>query len=604
MSTRTPHGQGAPVSGAPASTATPAAPVARRIPHSSTRHGTTLTDDYAWLRADNWQEVMKRPETLDPAIRAHLEAENAYTAAMLADTEALQAELFAEMKGRIKEDDQGVPTPDGPWAYTSKFATGGEHPVLIRVPREGGAEQVLLDGDAMSKGKPYWNLEGAEHSPDHRLLAYALDDTGSEHCAIRVRDIEAGRDLSDEIANASGGVEWSPDSRSFYYTLLDENHRSLKLYRHDLGTPQSADPLIYGETDKGLFVGVGATQSRRFIVVRVRDHTLSELRLIDTERPSSAPVLVAPRTQDHEYSLDHSGGLFYILTNSGGAEDFRIMTAPVDAPQQENWTELVPHKPGRLIMAITAYKNHLVRFEREDGLPRVVIRRLSDGAEHAIAFDEAAYSLWNPDGYEFDTRTIRYVYSSLTRPAETWDYDMETRERTLRKVQEVPSGHDAAQYESLRVIAPALDGEMVPVSLLYRRGTKLDGSAPLLLYGYGSYGFAMPASFSVSRLSLVDRGWVYAIAHIRGGKDKGYRWYTDGKLQNKRNTFTDFVAAGEYLARGGVHLARENRRPWRLGRRVVGGRRGQHGPGPVPGHRSPRCRSWTSSTRYWTIVCP
>ena len=544
MTNRTPSKGGNPGS-RPA--ATP--PVAAIHPQSFTRHGVTITDNYAWLRDANWQDVMRKPELLNPEIRAYLEAENAYTAAMLADTEESQGVLFREMKGRIKEDDSGVPSPDGPWAYSHRYVTGGEHPRLVREPRAGGAEQVLIDGDAMAKDLAYWQLENAAHSPDHKLLAYTVDDTGSEFCTIRVRDLATGRDLPDEITNAGSTLVWPPDAKAFYYNQLDDNHRSLKLFKHVLGTPAGTDELIFDEPDKGLFVGAGATQSQRFIVVHVRDHTQTELRLIDTMRADAEPVLVAGRTPLHEYNIEHSGDLLYILTNSGGAEDFRIVTAPVEAPGQANWRELIAHKPGRLILSMTAYKDHLVRLEREDGLPRIIVRRLSDGAEYAIAFDEEAYSLGFLDGYEFDTRTIRFVYSSLTTPSQTFDYDMETRARTLRKVQEVPSGHDAADYVTRRVMAPAKDGELVPVTLLYRRGTKLDGSAPLLLYGYGSYGFAMPASFSTARLSLVDRGFVYAIAHIRGGKDKGQRWYLDGKLGKKINTFADFIAAGEYLCK-------------------------------------------------------
>ena len=524
-------------------------PVAAKHPKRIEQLRRVRVDEYAWMKDDNWQQVLRDPKTLRADVREHLDAENAYTKAMLAGTEALQAQMFAEMKGRIKEDDSGVPSPDGPWAYSHRYVTGGEHPLLVREPRGGGAEQVLLDGDAMAKGHAYWDLENSVHSPDHRLLAYAVDDTGSEYCTIRVRDLATGADLPDAIGNAGSTLVWMPDSKALYYNELDDNHRSLKLFRHTLGGPNGADELIYAEADKGLFVGAGTTQSERFIIIRVRDHTLTELQLIDTLRPGAPAVLVAPRATGHEYSIDHSGGLLYILTNSSGAEDFRIVTAPISAPTQDNWRELIAHKAGRLILSMTAYKNHLVRLEREDGLPRIVIRRLSDGAEHAIAFDEEAYSLNFMDGFEFDTATIRFVYSSMTTPSQTFDYDMETRARILRKVQEVPSGHNAADYVSRRVMAPANDGALVPVSLLYRRGTNLDGSAPLLLYGYGSYGIAMPASFSTSRLSLVDRGFVYAIAHIRGGKDKGYRWYLDGKLDKKINTFTDFIAAGEFLTR-------------------------------------------------------
>jgi len=449
-------------------------PRAEIIPSSYTRHGVTIRDDYAWLRDANWQELMRKPEVLDPKIRAYLEAENAYTEAMLADTRELQDTLFAEMKGRIKEDDSGVPTPDGPWAYSHRYVTGSEHPRIVREPRAGGAEQVLLDGDAMAKGKAYWDLANHVHSNDHRLMAYTVDDTGSEYCTIRVRDLATGEDLPDRIENAGSNLVWTADSRAFYYNVLDDNHRSLRLFRHQLGQTAASDELIYAEADKGLFVSMGETQSRRFLALRVGDHTMTEYRLIDTERPGAAPVLLAPRRIGHEYSVEHSGGLLYILTNSCGAEDFRIMTAPVDAPLEANWRELIAHKPGRLILSITAYKNHLVWIEREDGLPRIVIRRLSDGVEHAIAFDEPAYSLGFMDGYEFDTTTLRFVYSSMTTPSETFDYDTEARTRVLRKVQEVPSGHNPADYVTARVMAPARDGELVPISVLYRKGTKLD----------------------------------------------------------------------------------------------------------------------------------
>ena len=525
------------------------APKAVIKPQTFTRHGIAIRDDYAWLRDAHWQEVMRRPETLDPQIRAHLDAENVYTAAMLADTQEPQDILFREMKGRIKEDDSGVPSPDGPWAYFFRYEKGSEHPRLVREPRSGGPEQTLLDGDAMAKDLAYWQLENSAHSPDHKLLAYTVDDTGSEYCTIRVRDLATGTDRPDAIGSAGSALAWSPDAAALYYNQLDDNHRSLKLFRHVLGTSVETDELIFAEPDTALFVGAGATQSKRFIVVHVRDHTQTELRLIDTEHPGATPVLVAARTPLHEYSIEHSGDTLYILTNSGGAEDFRIVTAPANAPGEGKWRELIAHKPGCLILSMTAYKNHLVRLEREDGLPRIIIRRLSDGDEHAIAFDEEAYSLGFLDGYEFDTPVIRFVYSSMTTPSQTFDYDMDTRVRTLRKVQEVPSGHDAADYVSRRIMAPAKDGELVPVSLLYRKGTKLDGSAPLLLYGYGSYGIAMPASFSTARLSLVDRGFIYAIAHIRGGKDKGQGWYLDGKLGKKINTFTDFIAAGEHLCK-------------------------------------------------------
>ncbi len=529
----------------------PAPPVAARRPTTSVRHGVEINDEYAWLRADNWQEVMREPEVLDPEIRAYLEAENAYTEAALSGTAALQDTLFNEMKGRIKEDDSTVPTADGPHEYFTSFVTGGQYPRICRRPRGGGPEEVLLDGNKEADGKAYWQLGDAAHSPDHRYLAYAVDEKGSELFTIMVRDLATGKDLVEAIPDTRSSIIWGNDSQTLFYVRLDDNQRPLFVFRHKLGTTGEGDELIYEEKDHGFYVGVGQTQSGRFITIEAHDHQTTEIYLIDADKPDTAPRLVEPREHGHEYSIEHHGDRLFITTNSGGAEDFRICEAPLADPAMSNWTEMIPHKPGRLILEAVAFKGHLARLEREDGLPRIVLRKLADGSEHHIAFDEEAYSLGMAAGYEFDTTSLRFTYSSMTTPVRVFDYDMESRARVLRKEQEVPSGHNPADYVTRRLQAPAADGETVPVSLLYRKGTPLDGSAPLLLYGYGSYGISIPASFSTSRLSLVDRGFVFAIAHIRGGKDKGYRWYTGGKKETKLNTFTDFIAAGEHLVKEG-----------------------------------------------------
>lgn len=528
-----------------------AAPIARSRPLVTVRHGVRLIDDYSWLRAENWQDVMRDPGLLDPEIRAHLEAENAYTDAQLAETRDLQGVLFAEMKGRIKEDDSTVPAPDGPFEYYVSYVTGGQYPRLMRRPRGGTTETLLLDGNAEAQDKSYWQLGSAAHSDDHRLLAYAVDDKGSELFTVRVRDLATGLDLPDVIPDTRGAVVWARDNRTLFYVRLDANHRPLSVYRHTVGTPAEADVLVYEEADIGFYVGVGQTQSGRFIVIDAHDHQTSEAYLISADEPHGPMRIVSPRRHGHEYQVEHQEERLIITTNSGGAEDFRICEAPISAPGEENWREIVPHKPGRLIIETVALRHHLVRLEREDGLPRIVITRTADGSEHAIAFDEEAYSLSMSAGYEFDTTMLRFSYSSMTTPAQVFDYEMETRERTLRKTQEVPSGHDPGDYVTRRIQAPAPDGELVPVSILYRKGTPLDGSAPLFLYGYGAYGIPIPAGFSTARLSLVDRGFVFAIAHIRGGKDKGYRWYTQGKLTKKVNTFTDFIAAAEHLVKLG-----------------------------------------------------
>jgi oligopeptidase B len=410
--------------------------------------------------------------------------------------------------------------------------------------------EVLLDGNQMAEGQPYFELGGITQSHDHRFLAYGVDDKGSELYSLRIRDFSTGLDLDDAVPETTGYGIWSADNEWLFYVRQDENHRPRQVFRHKRGTSGGDDVLVYDEPDAGFFVSVGETSDRRFITIGCGDQQTSEVRLIDSGNVDAPPVLVAAREVEHDYSVEHHDGRLIILTNSGDAEDFRIVETPVGAGY-DAWREIEPHRPGRLILGLEVFKDYLVRLETEQGLPRLVIRKWADGSEHSNAFDEEAYSLGMVGGYEYDTKTLRFSYSSMTTPAQVFDYDMATRERTLRKTQEVPSGHNSTDYVTRRVMAPAPDGETVPVSLLYRATTPLDGSAPLLLYGYGSYGISMPASFSSNRLSLVDRGFIYAIAHIRGGKEKGYRWYKQGRRETKTNTFTDFIAAGRYLAAEG-----------------------------------------------------
>lgn len=528
---------------------TPSAPplAAARKPFVTRHHGIEKTDDFAWLRAPNWQEVMRDPGRLDPEIRAVLEAENAYQAEAMAGTTELRKQLVREMRGRIKEDDSSVPMKDGEWAYGIRFEEGGEQPKHVRTPSAGGETQVILDGDAEASGKEYFRLGGTEHSPDHSLLAWASDDNGSEFYRVRFRDIATARDREETIADTAGGGSFTPDGKWFFYTRLDDNHRPSRLFLHRMGDDPANDRLIHEEADPGMFLSAGLTQSRDYIVIDTHDHETSQAWLLPSRDPLAQPVLVAAREEGVEYSIDEGDGVLYILTNRDGAKDFKIVTAPAEAPGVENWRDLVAHEPGRLILDHAVYKRHLVWLERANGLPRIVIRRLADGQTHAIAFAEEAYSLGLTGAWEFDTNVIRFSYSSMTTPSELFDYDMETRERTLLKVQQVPSGHDPARYVTRRIFAPALDGELVPVSLLYLRDTPLDGTAPCLLYGYGSYGITIPASFNTNCLSLVDRGFVYAIAHVRGGKDKGFGWYEAGKRERKINTFTDFIAVARHL---------------------------------------------------------
>jgi oligopeptidase B len=522
-------------------------PAAPRRPAPFTRHGVTVADDYAWLKDPDWQKVLRDPSLLQPDIRAYLEAENRYAEERLRPTEALQKALVAEMRGRIKEDDSGVPMPDGPFAYTWKYRSGGQHEQIGRLPRDGGEFQTILDGDALAKASDYFKFGGRRHSPDHELEAWSADLRGSEYFTIRVRRWQTGEDLPDTLTQASGSVVWGRDSTFFLYVQVDENHRPLKVFRHRLGTPQSADELVYEEKDIGWFTHIGESASGRFCIISGGDHDTSEERLVDLAGPDAVPRLIQLRETGVRYSVDDRDEELFILTNADDAIDFRIATAPLATPDRAHWCELVAHRPGVYILSTELFAGHLVRLERENALPSIVIRDLRSGAEHSIAFDEAAYSLDMHGGYEFETTTLRFSYSSMTTPAEVYDYDMATRQRVLRKRQEIPSGHDPARYVTTRIFARAQDGVEVPVSLLHRRDVLTDGSAPLLLYGYGSYGMAMPASFSSNRLSLVDRGFVYAIAHIRGGADKGWGWYLDGKREKKTNTFDDFIAVGRAL---------------------------------------------------------
>ena len=597
----------------------PKPPIAPRKPVIRTLHGRRRIDDYAWLRDDNWQQVMRDPTVLQTDIRAHLDAENAWTETVMAPAGALRATLFDEFRGRIEEDDSSVPAKDGEWEYYRRYREGGQHPVMCRRPagKAGGnakdaaattsatggtadgtvandatgdrasadtagnvigtagnriGEEILLDGDAEAEGKSYYRIGDSGHSPDHRRFGWTVDENGSEFYTLRVKDLDTSRRFDDVIERCSGAFEWAADGRTLFYTELDDNHRPCRVFRHRLGDDPADDTLVYEEPDPGFFLHVAATESRRFLVIDAHDHVTSEVRLVDANRPGDAPVLVAAREPGIEYDVSHHGDRLIILTNAGGAEDFKIVEAPLEwskpvpctpaapvgarpprrsplaSPGRAHWNDLVPHRPGVLIVAFAVFTRRLVRLERENALPRIVVRDLESGEEHTVAFEEEAYSLGLVPGYEFETDTLRFTYSSMTTPEHVFDYDMRTRERIVRKVQEVPSGHDPADYVTRRIMAPSHDGEAVPVSLLYRRDTPIDGSAPLLLYGYGSYGMSMPASFGTTRLSLVDRGFVYAVAHVRGGTERGYAWYTNGKLAKKTNTFHDFIAAARALA--------------------------------------------------------
>src|SRR5438874_4462704 len=522
-------------------------PVAPRHPHHFVIHGMTVSDDYAWLKDKNWQEVLRDPSVLNADIRGYLEAENNYTESLLGHTAGLQKTLVAEMRGRIKEDDSSVPAPDGPYAYLRKFREGGQHELFGRAPRNGGAVEILLDGDELAATQQYFKFGGARHSPDHRLEAWSADIKGSEYFAVRVGDWSNGADLDDLVEETDGAVVWSTDCKSFFYVKLDENHRPMQVWRHRLGVPQADDILVYEEHDSGWFTHIHESSSGRFCMIAGGDHETSEQRLVELANPGAPPRLIAARESGVQYSLADRGDELFILTNADSAIDFKIVTAPLNSPERANWRDLIPYREGIYVLDLELYSGHLVRLERANALPAIIVRDLTSGEEHAIAFDETAYSLDTMGGYEFDTTNLRFSYSSMTTPSEVYDYDMAKRTRILRKRQEIPSGHDASDYVTTRIMAISHDGAEVPVSILHRKDLRRDGSAPVLLYGYGSYGMAMPASFSANRLSLVDRGFVYAIAHISGGTDKGWGWYRDGKSEKKTNSLEDFAASARAL---------------------------------------------------------
>jgi oligopeptidase B len=517
-------------------------------PQTQSFHGVEVHDDYAWLRAGNWQEVLRDPAALSDDIRVVLDAENDFTAHLLAPTEELQKELVAELRGRMKEDDASVPIAEDGFLYYDRYRPGGQHPLVCRKPVSGGPETVLLDGEAEGKGKVFFQLGAARPSPDHTVLAWSSDEKGSEFFAIKVRDLATGADRAEIVLDTDGSIVWRNDSSGFYYVRVDDNHRSAQIFLHRLGTDPAQDELVVEEKDPAWFVHLDESASRSHAVIGVEDHVSAECHLVDLADPQAKPRLVAPRIEEQRYSVDVWGDRLFILTNADGAEDFKIVRAPLANPGRAHWQDVVPYQRGRLITAMKVFKNYLVWLEREAGLPRIICRDLTSGADHAVSFEEEAYHLSLIENHGYETNVLRFAYSSMTTPRETYDYDLAMRSRVLRKRQEIPSGHDPANYVTRRLFATAPDGESVPISILHRRDFAQDGNAPLLLYGYGAYGMAMPASFDANRLSLVDRGFVYAIAHIRGGTDKGWHWYLDGKLAKKPNTFSDFIAAGKYLA--------------------------------------------------------
>ena len=507
------------------------------------------TDPHAWLRCADWPSVLRAPETLEPRIRAHLEDENRRTEEALRAVAGLRAEISGELRARVPPSDSDVPVPDGDFAYFRRFDEGAEYPVLCRVSSDGTGEQELVDGNREAANAPFFRIGGARHSPNHRFLAYAADRKGSEKYETRIVDIPEGKELPDRLPETQGDLVWSSDSRFVFYTVLDDQHRPWQVRRHRLGESHDADSVVFTSPSPEKFLRVHRTESGRFVCIDCHEHSdTSESYLVDTSSPEAAPVVVWARREGVQYSVaDHEGRLF-VLTNADRAIDFKIMEVPLGASHTEAH-DVVPHRAGSYILDMQVFSDWLVRLERVDGLPRIVVRSLRANGEYTIDVgDEEAFSLQLGPAMEYGKDVVRYVYSSPTTPNQTYDFNMRERTRELRKELEIPGGYDPEQYIAKRLSVMASDGADVPVTILHRKDLDFDKAPPpLLLYGYGAYGHATPASFSQMRISLLDRGFVYAIAHVRGGTERGYGWYLDGKLANKKNSFSDFVKVGRAL---------------------------------------------------------
>lgn len=524
------------------------APVAEKRPVEIEQHGEMRVDNYGWLRDENWQSVLRDPSVLREDIREQLTSENDYYESATSNLEALRETLFAEMRGRIKEDDSSVPTPDGPYAYSVRYREGGEYPIYVRTSRDGDDETILFDGDVEAEGEDFFRVVSVDHSPNHEMIAYGVDRLGSEYYDIRVRIVDSGEEFEETVPSTDGSSVWAADSKSFYYVERDDNQRPKRVKQHVLGTDPSDDILVYEEADDTMFLFVNKSQSGEYILIGSFKATTSEYRYVSADAaPGTEPVLIAPRVEDQLYYVEHRGDYFYIRTNADDAVDFKIVRAPVDNSARDHWEEWLAHRAGVYIVNFVPFADRIAILERENALPQVVVSDYDREESYEIEFDEEAYYLGLRSGYEFDTELLRYIYESPSTPEQTFDFNMSSRERVLRKTQEVPSGHNPDLYVVERLFVTADDGAEIPVTVLRLKTTKIDGNAPLLLYGYGSYGITVEALFRSSILSLVDRGVVYAVAHIRGGSAKGRQWYLDGKYERKINSFKDFARSAEEL---------------------------------------------------------
>jgi len=521
----------------PSSIEAPKPPSARREPKVEVVHGEKRQDDYFWLR---------RKE--DPQVRAHLEAENAYTEAVMKPTEALQETLYSEMLGRIKETDLSVPYRKGDFFYYSRTEKGKQYSISCRKKGTLDApEEVMLDANELARGEKFFALGEVEVNDDGSLLAYSTDVTGFREYTLFIKDLRTGA-LAPEVFRKVSSAAWAADNRTLFYVVDDAAKRPYRLYRHVLATETAADPLVYEEKDEKFTLEVSRSRSRAYLFLDSSSHTSSEVRFLSANDPSGQLRVVAPREKDREYEVDHRLGAFFLRVNDTG-RNFRVVMTSVDDPRRENWKEIVPQRDDVMIEGLEVFAGHLVVLERQDGLRQFRVMPFSTGAFHRIDLPEPVYAAFSAENREFDTNVFRFRYQSLVTPESVFDYDMDKRERRLLKRTEVLGGYDPGRYASERLHAKAPDGTLVPISIVYRKDTKRDGRSPLLLGGYGSYGIPNNPTFSSNRVSLLDRGVVVAIAHVRGGGEMGKKWHDQGRMFSKKNTFTDFIAVAEYLIR-------------------------------------------------------
>ena len=518
----------------------PVPPSAPRRPTRLELHGDVRVDDYFWLR-----------DRTDAEVVAYLEAENRYAESVMAPASALREALYREMLGHIRETDLSVPYREGGWFYYARTEEGRQYPIYCR--RRGSLdapEEVTLDVNALAHGKPFMAIGDYAVSDDGALLAYSTDESGDRRYTLYVKDLRSGATLAERIEDtAADSIVWAADGKTLFYALEDAARRPWRFYRHVLG--ERDDALVYEERDERFDIGAYRSRSGRFVFLLSGSHTSTEVRFLDAAEPAGEFRLIAPREEDHEYEVDHREDLFYVRTNGRDASgkparNFRVAAAPVADPRPENWREIVPERADVMIEGIDCFARHVVRYERERAVPRVVVSNAETGETHAIAFDEEVYAIRPSGNREYATNVLRYDFESLVTPASIFDYDMDSRRATLRKKTEVP-GYDPSLYEQHRIEARASDGARIPISVVHRRGLPRDGSAPADLWGYGSYGLNFPIRFDPARLALLDRGFVFAIAHVRGGAELGKAWHDDGRMGRKMNTFTDFIAAAEHL---------------------------------------------------------